>query len=432
MSTRRIAVEILCEFEKDLKLKPHFEKLTQHLSFKDKSFVREMVSGSIRFLKLLDFSIEKASGKKQKKQHPAVRNGLRILAYQLFFMSVPPYAAINETVEAVKRFRKKAAGFVNAVGKKLLHFDYKREIEKIDDFYEKVSTLYSFETWMVKRWHRFYGEETVYLLSALNKVAPLFIRINTLKLSVSQYLELLQKQNIEFEQHPFIKEMVRIKGRVDIASLPGYREGFFYIQDVASYLSALLLSPKKGERILDIAAAPGGKTTAIAALIENKADITAIDIDAERLNLLERNLKKLGVNCVKTLKVDITRENPFPVNSFDRILLDAPCSGTGIIRRHPEGKWNKTLSLIKHNQKVEKALLKEAFKLLKPGGTLLYSVCSLEREEGEENVDFALNIGFKKGNFDIKFEKIGIKGNMARVFPHKHGTDGFFYAIFTK
>ncbi len=432
MNTRKVAIDVLCEFEKDLKLKTHFERLTQHLSFKDKSFVREMVSGSIRFLKLLDFSIEKASGKKQKKQHPAVRNGLRILAYQLFFMSVPPYAAINETVEAVKRFRKKAAGFVNAVGKKLINFDYKTEIEKLPDFYEKISTLYSFEKWMVKRWYRFYGNEITALLSSLNRTAPLYLRINTLRVKIPEYLTLLEKNNIEFEVHPFIKEMVRIKGKIDIHSLPGYTDGFFYIQDVASYLSALLLAPQKGKKILDIAAAPGGKTTAMAALVENKANITAIDVDSERITFLEKNLEKLGVNCVKTLKVDITRENPFPENSFDRIFLDAPCSGTGIIRRHPEGKWNKSLSLIKHNQKVEKALLKEAFKLLKPGGTLLYSVCSLEREEGEENVNYALNLGFKKGNFDIKFEEIGVKENMARVFPHKQGTDGFFYAIFTK
>ncbi|SNR79517.1 16S rRNA (cytosine(967)-C(5))-methyltransferase RsmB [Desulfurobacterium atlanticum] len=432
MNTREIAVKILCEFEKDLKIKPHFERLTKNLSFKDRSFVREIVSGSVRFLKLLDFSIEKVSGKNQKKQHPAVRNSLRILAYQIFFMSVPLYAAINETVEAVKHFRKKAAGFVNAVGKKLINFDYKAEIEKIPDFYERISTLYSFENWMVKRWHRFYEDELVSILSFLNRTAPLYIRINTLKVKVSDYLKFLEESGIEFEVHPFIKEMVRIKGKVDIQSLPGYADGFFYIQDVASYLSALLLSPQKGKKILDIAAAPGGKTTAIAALVENEADIIAVDVDSERLKLLDRNLEKLGVNCVKTLKTDITKENPFTENSFDRVLLDAPCSGTGIIRRHPEGKWNKSLSLIKHNQKLEKALLKEAFKLLKPGGTLLYSVCSLEREEGEEIVNFALNIGFKKRDFDIKFEEIGVKGSMARVFPHKQGTDGFFYAIFTK
>ncbi|OMH40501.1 16S rRNA (cytosine(967)-C(5))-methyltransferase RsmB [Desulfurobacterium indicum] len=431
MNTRETAVKILCNFEKDLKLKPHFESLTNHLNFRDRSFVRELTSGTVRFLKLLDFSIEKVSGKKQKKQKPFVRNALRILAYQLFFMSVPPYAALNETVEAVKKFNKKSAGFVNAVGKKLIKFDYKKEIQNIPNKIERIATLFSFETWMVKRWKTFY-QDYIELLEGLNKTPSLFLRINRIKTSPENFAKLLKKAHVEFEPHPFLPDMFRIKGKVEITSIPGYKEGFFYIQDPASFLSAVLLNPQQNEKILDIAAAPGGKTTAIGSLTEGKAEITAVDIDEKRLKLLKENVQKAELKC-KILLEDITRETSLPENYFDRILLDAPCSATGVIRRHPEGKWNKSMELIKHNRKIQQNLLKSAYKLLKSGGRLLYSVCSLEREEGEENVEYAINIGFKPADFDIKFEDVGAScENMIRVFPHKNNTDAFFYAIFTK
>ncbi|WP_456437896.1 16S rRNA (cytosine(967)-C(5))-methyltransferase RsmB [Desulfurobacterium sp.] len=431
MSTRETAVRILCNFEKDLKLKPHFESLTNHLNFRDRSFVRELTSGSVRFLKLLDFSIEKASGKKQKKQKPFIRNALRILAYQLFFMSVPAYATLYETVEAVKKVSRKSAGFVNAVGKKLISFNYRREIEKIPDEIERTATLFSFETWMVERWKRFYPDY-INLLEGLNRTPSLFLRINRTKTSPENFAKLLEKANIEFEPHPFLHDMFRIKGRVEITSIPGYREGFFYIQDPASFLSAVLLNPQQNEKILDIAAAPGGKTTAIGSLTKGKAEITAVDIDEERLKLLKENVQKAGLKC-KILLEDITKRTSLPENYFDRILLDAPCSATGVIRRHPEGKWNKSLNLIKHNQKIQRALLKSAYKLLKPGGYLLYSVCSLEREEGEENVEYAVSIGFKPAQFDIKFGDVGKnRKNTMRVFPHRDNMDGFFYAIFRK
>ncbi|WP_456395381.1 16S rRNA (cytosine(967)-C(5))-methyltransferase RsmB [Desulfurobacterium sp.] len=431
MKTRETAIKILCNFEKDLKLKPHFESLTNHLNFRYKSFVRELASGSVRFLKLLDFSIEKVSGKKQKKQKPFIRNALRILAYQLFFMSVPAYAALNETVEAVKKLNRKSAGFVNAVGKKLVGFNYRKEIEKIPDEIERTATLFSFEPWMVERWERFYPDY-IGLLEGLNKTPPLFLRINRIKTSPENFAKLLEKANVEFKPHPFLTDMFRIKGRVEISSIPGYKEGFFYIQDPASFFSAVLLNPQQNEKILDIAAAPGGKTTAIGSLTNGKAEITAVDIDKDRLKLLKENVQKAGFTC-KILLEDITKRTSLPENYFDRILLDAPCSGTGIIRRHPEGKWNKNLNLIKHNQKIQRALLKSAYKLLKPGGYLLYSVCSIEREEGEENAEYATNIGFKPAQFDIKFENVGeSRKNTMRVFPHRDNMDGFFYAIFTK
>ncbi|WP_456456541.1 16S rRNA (cytosine(967)-C(5))-methyltransferase RsmB [Thermovibrio sp.] len=433
---REIAIKALKAFEENGKLRENLERLTGGLSLQDRAFIRELVSGTVRYLKLLDFSVERATGKSLKKQSSTVRNALRLIAYQLFFTGVPPYAAVNETVEAVKRLEgKKKGGFVNAVSKKLIGFNYKEEVKKIEDYYERISTLYSFPTWMVKRWSSFYGrEETEELLKSLNQVAPLFLRVNTLRTDLKEFTKLLRKEGIEFELHPFIPHMVRVKGRVSVKELPGYSEGLFYVQDPASYLAALLLNPKPGEVILDVGAAPGGKTTAIAALTTNMAKVVAVDVSKERGELLKENAERLGVKNLEVVITDIREDKNFIkkfYKSFDKILIDAPCSATGVIRRHPEGKWNKSMSLIKHNQEIQKGLLKASRELLKDGGTLLYSVCSLEREEGEKNVLFAAKeLKYKPSKIEDFKRELKPKQNTLRVFPHKNKLDGFFYGKF--
>ncbi|MEO2067948.1 MAG: 16S rRNA (cytosine(967)-C(5))-methyltransferase RsmB, partial [Desulfurobacteriaceae bacterium] len=373
-----------------------------------------------------------------KKQKNSVRNGLRLIAYQLFFTGVPEYAAINETVEAIKKLLgKKVAGFVNAVSKRLLNFDYKKEVSSIKDELERISTLYSFETWMVRRWKTFYGSELEELLESLNKVAPLFLRVNRIKISPEKFFNLLISSGIEAKFHPLFKDLVRIKGRVVIEDIPGYKEGFFYIQDPASFLSAYLLEPREGELILDVGAAPGGKTTAISSLTMDRARVIAVDVSRERMELLKRNIEKLGIRNVEPIITDIRKDRKFLEkfrNYFDKILIDAPCSGTGVIRRHPEGKWNKSISLIKHNQRIQRDLLRVCYELLKPNGILVYSTCSLEREEGEENFAFSLEIGFKELiPYNLPKELIErVEHSYFRVFPHKDNMDGFFYCKLQK
>ncbi len=434
--TRQIAIKALCAFENDKKLREHLEPLIKEFKPVDRAFIRELVSGTVRYLKLLDFCIEKATGKKLKRQLCAVRNALRLVAYQLMFTGVPEYAAINETVEAVKRLAgRKPAGFVNAVSKRLIGFDCKKEVGRIKDFYKRISTLYSFETWMVKRWHRFYGEELLPLLESLNRVAPLFVRVNLIKTTTKELLSIFQKNGIEAEPHPFIPHTVRVRGRVVVEDLPGFKEGLFYVQDPASYMAAYLLNPKPGELILDVGAAPGGKTTAIASLTKDRARVVAVDVSRERMELLKLNCRRLGIENVEPIITDIRRDDSFREKfhrSFDRILIDAPCSATGVIRRHPEGKWNKSMELIRHNQRIQRELLLSAKDLLKPGGVIVYSVCSLEKEEGEENRKFAKKMGFKTAEFEKIPEplKERARGGELRLFPHRDNTDGFYYAAF--
>ena len=435
---RERAIKVLNAFERDKKLREHLERVSRGLSPLDRAFLRELVNGTVRYLKLLDFSVERVSGKSQKKQKAAVRNGLRLLAYQLFFTGIPPYAALNETVEAVKRLAGKgAAGFVNAVGKRLLNFNYKEAVEQLPDFLTRISTLYSFPEWMVERWMEFYGREEIEpLLQGLNRVAPLYLRVNRIKSSQEELLKLLREKGVEAEPHPYLPDLIRVKGRVAIEELPGYKEGYFYIQDPASFLSAYLLQPKEGERILDVGAAPGGKTTALASLTKNGAQIVAVDPNPERVELLKENCRRLGVENLTVVTTDPTADEEFLKRyrkSFDKILIDAPCSATGVIRRHPEGKWNKSLSLIRHNQKIQRRLLETAKELLKPSGVLLFSTCSLEREEGEENSEFAKSLGYRP--LPLEGLPPELKGRekegSLRTFPHKDDADGFFYQKLT-
>ena len=207
--TRLLALKILISSEKERfrRFKPFLDRYTLELSPLDRAFVREISSGTVRFLRLLDFSIKEATGKDLSRQKIPTRNALRLVAYQLFFTGIPPYAAINETVEAVKKLLgRKVAGFVNAVSKKLVDFDYKEAVKKINDELERLAVFHSFETWMVKRWNLFYGSALPELLKSLNEVAPLYIRINTLKVTVENYLNLLRVQGLTLKGTPFLRK----------------------------------------------------------------------------------------------------------------------------------------------------------------------------------------------------------------------------------
>ena len=458
---REKAIKILCLYEKTGELKNILDKFSKRLKSNEKALLRELVLGVVRYKRYLDFIIENISGKKISSQKLEVKNALRLIAYQFLFTNIPPYAIMNETLNALKKFikQRKTIGFVNAVGRKISKLVEENKIEEIlnqeKDPFERICIKESFPTWMAKRWKNFYLDEILKLgengkdeeekiligtqkfLHSFNEDAPLWLRVNRLKIVPEAFEKMLLDSGIEFEKHDFIEDMYKIVSKgIDIYSLPGYKEGLFYIQDPASFLAVKLLDPKPGEKILDLCAAPGGKTLAIAHLTNNEAEIYAVDINAKKILKLEENLKKYGATNVKVLKVDITKDYGELENiKFDKILIDAPCSGTGVIRRHPEGKWNKSLEQIEHLQGVQRKLLQRAYKLLKEGGKLVYTVCSLEKEAGEENNDIALkHMGYKEGNFENIYEplKKDIKKNTLRTFPFKHDLDGFFYAVYTK
>jgi 16S rRNA (cytosine967-C5)-methyltransferase len=230
---------------------------------------------------------------------------------------------------------------------------------------------------------------------------------------------------------------IQIEGRHHIPGLPGFREGHFAVQDEASQMASLLLNPQPGERILDCCAAPGGKATHLAQLMGNQGELLAMDISSSKLPLIQESAARLGISIIRTRAADLLQSGAFPADAFDRILLDAPCSGLGVIRRNPEAKWRVTSEDIARLAAVQKNLLKNAIRMLKPGGKLLYSTCSTTPDENEGVVaDFLSRrpdcVLENLNEIYPEYRELFTTEGMFRAWPHRHGMDGFFAALIRK
>lgn len=320
-----------------------------------------------------------------------IRNILRLGAYQLLFLDkVPVSAAVNESVKLAKEKEQRSSGFVNAV---LRNID--RERNKIpypepeEHPIEFISVRYSHPAWLVKRWIERYGIDKTIELCRLNNEAPPFaIRANRLKINREGLKELLRKDIDRIEDCSVSSNGLILKGVSNISENPAFKEGLFYVQDEAAQLVSQILDPKAGEKVLDACAAPGGKTTHIVELMEDKGEIIALDVNKKGLGLLKENCERLGISIVKPYLKDAAKDiSDIAKDKFDKILIDAPCSGLGVIRRHPEGKWQKKEELILESQKIQKRLIENLSGYLKDGGILVYSTCSTENEENEDVVE---------------------------------------------
>jgi 16S rRNA (cytosine967-C5)-methyltransferase len=307
---------------------------------------------------------------------------------------VPVSAAVDETVKLAKQLgAAPVAGFVNAV---LRGIARDRQVPFPDpkaDPAGHAAARYSHPDWLVKRWIGRWGiEETIRVCEADNQPAPLTVRANRTRLTRDELKKSLLAEGIPSEYCAVAPEGLRLltaesEWNGSLGNLESHRRGDFYVQDEAAQLVGLLLDPRPGERVLDVCAAPGGKTTHLAELMRNRGEIIALDIDESRLRLLSQNLKRLGHTAVRVRKRDAAADlTGLAAGSFDRILVDAPCSGLGLLRRNPEGKWKKTEALIGRYESVQRRILEQAAPLLKPGGILVYSTCTTEPEENENTV----------------------------------------------
>ncbi|MBI5044041.1 MAG: 16S rRNA (cytosine(967)-C(5))-methyltransferase RsmB [Nitrospirae bacterium] len=353
----------------------------------DRAFITELVYGVLRQRNLLDWIIEKASKRQIKKSSALIRNILRLGAYQLLFLDkVPVSAAVNESVKLAKEKEQRSSGFVNAV---LRNID--RERNKIpypvpeEHPIEFISVRYSHPAWLVKRWIEKYGLDKTIELCRLNNDAPPFtIRANRLKIKREELKKRLKKDIDSIEDCSVSSNGLILKGVSNISENLAFKEGLFYVQDEAAQMISQILDPKPGEKILDACAAPGGKSTDIAELMENRGEIIALDVNKKGIGLLNENCERLGIDIVKPYLKDAAKDiSDITKEKFDKILIDAPCSGLGVIRKHPEGKWQKKEELIIDSQKVQKRLIENLSGYLKDGGALVYSTCSTENEENE-------------------------------------------------
>lgn len=412
------------------------ELATGTLTGPDRGLFAELVFGVLRRRGTLDHILAQLLEKPIKELDSQAHLILRIGLYQLTCLDrIPESAAVNESVKLAKTIAPRTSGLVNAV---LRNYLRKKDSitfpDPVSDPVESMAARHSQPEWLARHWLQQLGaEEASSLAEASSQQPPLTLRINTLRTNRQDFLAELDKQGIEAAACRFSPDGILVTGRHAVISLPGFEQGFFAVQDEASQLAGLLLGAEPGERIWDACAAPGGKACHIIQQMDNRGELIATDISRSKLTIVQENSRRLGFSCLSTAVADLHQPDTLPEGPFDRILLDAPCSGLGVIRRNPEAKWRLVPADITRLAAVQKTLLKNAAERLKPGGTLLYSTCSTSVEENEEVVedfllhhpDFMLeNLNDLFPDWKELFEFYG----MFRVWPHRHGMDGFFAA----
>jgi 16S rRNA (cytosine967-C5)-methyltransferase len=429
-ATRALALAALRQIgEQGKKPKGAIEELAASLDNRERSFLMELVYGVLRYRDTLDWALRgflrNPSGLSQD-----TRNNLRLAAYQILFMRVQDWAAVNEAVELEKH--KGRPEVVNGVLRSLLRKPVTERLN-LTSVERKgavpyIALLTSHPTWLVKRWVKRLGEKGAReLAEANNRIPPLTLRVNTLRSTREQFLERLSSMGITGTPTPFSPDGIRLEGLPTVKELSGLKDAFM-IQDEAAQLITYLLESKPGERIMDACASPGGKTTHIAQMIKDEGEILALEIDEGRMPQLKENVSNLTMNSVTLLHGDFRELNKSREYYFDKIMLDAPCSALGVIRRNPDIKYRRTPEDLREFMKRQLTMLRAAATMVRRGGTIVYSVCSTEPEEGEEVVKEFLKDSEDFYIIDtmLPFLRRFMSEGLFRTYPHIHDMDGFF------
>jgi 16S rRNA (cytosine967-C5)-methyltransferase len=403
------------------------------LSARDRSLSHELTLGVLRWQLKLDHFISHFAGRNSARLDLPVRIALRLGLYQLRFLSrIPASAAVNEAVELVRFARLHSAEkFVNAVLRRALREPDYDPIAAIQDSSERLAVETSHPRWLIERWSAALGpDEASAFARANNEAAPVSFRFTHKEPNQEEILAKLKDAGASLIPSKIVSNAWRITGATD--HLQGLMQrGQVYLQDEASQLVAHALAPQTARNILDVCAAPGSKTTHIAALTNDRALIVASDLHEHRLRAVANAARlqhRSGLLCVC---LDARRPLPFVAPVFDRVLVDAPCSGTGTLRRNPEIRWRIRPEDIMELSDHQKELLSNAAKMVRPGGRLVYSTCSVEPEENEEVVKAFLekDRAFVNVQPPLDPSLFGNAGSI-RTWPHRHGTDGFFITVF--
>jgi 16S rRNA (cytosine967-C5)-methyltransferase len=409
-----------------------------HLSGRDRNFINILIFGVLRWREKIDWIIARHSNTPLKKINPGVLNILRLGLYQIFFLDrVPDSAAVNTSVELAKQSAPQwVVKYVNAVLRNAVRSQNTLAFPSMgDDPARSISVNQSFPLWLTRRWIKRFGiKDCQALCDAFNAIPPITVRCNTLKLLREKLQDALLQDAQEICVTLYSPAGLSFEQpQKPISEFSAFQNGLFQVQDEAAQLIACLLAPQPHEIILDACAGVGGKTGHIAQLMENKGRIIAADRDRKKLSQLENTMQQLGVGNVTITEYDFNQPvQNFKYSEFDRILVDAPCSGTGVIRRNPDTKWNVSESLFTQSGKNQLHLLRNISSLLKIGGTLIYAVCSFEPEENESVINrflqthknFVVCRTYSNLPFDIR--SFSDSNGFFRTFPHIHDMDGFF------
>ena len=405
------------------------------LSGADAALCSRIVYGVLQNQLLLDHYISAYCSQKPDHLQPPLLDILRIGAYQILFLDkIPDSAAVNESVELAKMFKRgQAAGLVNAVLRKISK--NKENLPEIpgQNPERTLSIRYSHPRWLVKRLLSVLGvEETEKFLAANNDVAPMTVQVNPLKTSVEKLTAELTEAGVTVKPHAWVPDCLELSGTGDLTALRAFREGDFMVQDPAARLVSLIADVKPGQRVLDVCAAPGGKSFSAAFAMGNQGSIQSCDLHENKLKRVRESAERLGITCIEAAPADGRVFKPEWENAFDVVLVDAPCSGLGIIRKKPDTRYKKADELFALPV-IQTAILENAARYVAPGGTLVYSTCTILSEENEQVSDafLAEHPEFSRESFTLP-EPVGKTDGRLTLWPQRHDTDGFYICRMTR
>lgn len=427
LTARTVSIDLLITFDEEKTLN---YSVANDLDSRERAQVREYVQNILRKLSYLDFIVGEFSSIGMDEMKPMLKNILRLGLYEMLFMGgTPDYAAINEAVEIAKlRLGSKSGDLVNAILRNI-----QRDIDKLpkptfEDRTKLVATTFSHPEWMVKRWVKRFGEREAFQLMQANNQRPnYYVRVNNLRTKTENFKLRMEKLDIPFEESDWLPGYFKVESVAPFISKDLLKRGVCLVQDIAAGFAPTILEPEAGEMIFDLCAAPGTKSIVMSDMMDGEGTIIAVDINPNRLEKLAQSAMDYNAENIKIRRADA---RDLDLKLADGVMLDAPCTGTGVLSKRADLRWKRTEEELENSVKLQEELLDEAANHVKRGGRLVYSTCSLEPEENWEQIQKFLK---KYDNFELEpleeflpEEVLVEDGKAYQTLPHVHGCDGHF------
>ena len=427
--TRELILGILLEVTRDgayshVALRNVLTKY-QYLDKRERAFITRVTEGTLERMIEIDYILNQFSKVKVDKMKPVIRCILQSSVYQLKYMDAVPNSAVcNEAVKlASKKGFHNLKGYVNGVLRNI-----SRNLDQVvypdkSDFVQYLSVRYSMPVWILKQWLSVYEEETVEtMLGDFLKEKPTTVRCNLNQCTVAELTESLRKEGVEVQTHPRLSYALSISGYDYLANLESYRKGMFYIQDISSMLVTETADPKAGDYVIDVCAAPGGKALHMAEKLDGTGHVEARDLTDYKVNLIQENILRTGITNVSAVKQDATEADAASLEKADIVIADLPCSGLGVLGKKTDLKYKMTEAIQRELVALQRSILSNVQSFVKPGGTLVYSTCTIHKGENEENVAWFLE----------QFPNFALEGEARQLLPGVDASDGFFIAKFKR